>query len=68
MGPEIFALSVGVLGKPLTASRLVATLMLSLGADYPTLTHPGCFRAEWEQLFYISKRRILDQERPLRIV
>jgi uncharacterized membrane protein YraQ (UPF0718 family) len=66
-GPEIFVLSVGVLGWPLAVSRLVATLMLSLDVGYLTLAHPGCFRAEWEQLFCVSRRRILDQKRPLRI-
>ena len=37
MDPEIFALSVGFLGWDLAAARLVATLLLSLGAGYLTL-------------------------------
>src|SRR5215207_8432014 len=37
MYPEIFALSVGFLGWPLAVARLVATLVLSLGAGYLTL-------------------------------
>jgi len=37
MDPEIFALSVGLLGWPLAVARLVATLILSLGAGYLTL-------------------------------
>jgi uncharacterized protein len=37
MDPEIFALSVGFLGWPLAVARLVATLVLSLGAGYLTL-------------------------------
>ncbi|MGH3148765.1 MAG: permease [Rubrobacter sp.] len=37
MDPEIFALSVGFLGWDLAAARLVATLILSLGAGYLTL-------------------------------
>jgi hypothetical protein len=37
MDPEIFALSVGILGWPLALARLAATLALSLGAGYITL-------------------------------
>lgn len=37
MDPEIFALSVGMLGWPLAVARLLATLALSLGAGYLTL-------------------------------
>ena len=37
MNPEIFALTVGMLGWPLAVSRLVATLVLSLAAGYLTL-------------------------------
>ena len=37
MDPEIFALTVGMLGWPLAVTRLVATLVLSLGAGYLTL-------------------------------
>ncbi len=37
MDPEIFALTVGMLGWPLAVSRLVATLVLSLAAGYLTL-------------------------------
>src|SRR5215218_651758 len=37
MDPEIFALSVGLLGWPPAVARLVATLILSLGAGYLTL-------------------------------
>ncbi|MCP4418803.1 MAG: hypothetical protein GY805_19480 [Chloroflexi bacterium] len=37
MDPEIFALSVGVLGWPIAIVRLVATLILSLSAGYITL-------------------------------
>jgi uncharacterized membrane protein YraQ (UPF0718 family) len=37
MDPEIFALSVGFLGWPLAATRLAATLVLSLAAGYLTL-------------------------------
>jgi len=35
--PEVFALSVGMLGWPLAVARLLATLALSLGAGYLTL-------------------------------
>jgi len=37
MDPEIFALSVGILGWPFAIARLVATLVLSLEAGYLTL-------------------------------
>jgi uncharacterized membrane protein YraQ (UPF0718 family) len=37
MDPEIFTLSVGVLGWPLALTRLVATLVLSLAAGFITL-------------------------------
>lgn len=37
MDPEIFALSAGFLGWPLATARLVAALLLSLGAGYLTL-------------------------------
>jgi uncharacterized membrane protein YraQ (UPF0718 family) len=37
MDPEIFSLSVGILGWPLALARLVATLALSLAAGYITL-------------------------------
>ena len=37
MDPEIFALSVGFLGWDLSVVRLIATLVLSLGAGYLTL-------------------------------
>ena len=37
MDPEIFALSVGILGWPLALARLAATLALSVGAGYVTL-------------------------------
>lgn len=37
MDPEIFALTVGILGWPMAVVRLVATLLLSLGAGYLTL-------------------------------
>lgn len=37
MDPEIFAMSVGILGWPLALVRLAATLLLSLGAGYVTL-------------------------------
>lgn len=37
MDPEVFALSVGMLGWPLAVARLAATLALSLGAGYLTL-------------------------------
>ncbi|MCP5096015.1 MAG: hypothetical protein GY943_10715 [Chloroflexi bacterium] len=37
MDPEIFALTVGILGWPIAVVRLVATLLLSLGAGYVTL-------------------------------
>ncbi|MCP4362151.1 MAG: hypothetical protein GY796_29440 [Chloroflexi bacterium] len=47
MDPEIFALSVGVLGWPMAIARLVATLILSLSAGYITLalTHTAWFRS-----------------------
>jgi uncharacterized membrane protein YraQ (UPF0718 family) len=38
MDPEIFALSAGLLGWDLAVTRLIATLLLSLGAGYLTLT------------------------------
>lgn len=38
MDPEIFALSVATIGWPLALARLGATLLLSLGAGYLTLT------------------------------
>jgi uncharacterized membrane protein YraQ (UPF0718 family) len=38
MDPEIFTLSVGVLGWPMAVIRLVATLVLSLAAGFITLT------------------------------
>lgn len=38
MDPEIFVLSVGLLGWPLALTRLGATLLLSLGAGYLTMT------------------------------
>ncbi len=46
MDPEIFALSAGFLGWPLAVTRLVATLILSLGAGYLTLllTRSGFFQ------------------------
>lgn len=46
MDPEIFTLTVGILGWPLALSRLGASLALSLGAGYLTLslTRLGCFR------------------------
>lgn len=37
MDPEVFVLSVGMLGWPLAVARLLATLTLSLGAGYLTL-------------------------------
>jgi uncharacterized membrane protein YraQ (UPF0718 family) len=37
MAPEVFALSVGMLGWPLAVARLLATFALSLGAGYLTL-------------------------------
>src|SRR4030042_1289914 len=37
MDPEIFTLTVGILGWPLALSRLGASLALSLGAGYLTL-------------------------------
>jgi len=37
MDPEMFALTVATLGWPLALARLLATLMLSLGAGYLTL-------------------------------
>ena len=37
MDPEIFALTVGILGWPIAVVRLMATLLLSLGAGYATL-------------------------------
>ncbi len=37
MDPEIFALTVGMLGWPLAVTRLAATLVLSLSAGYLTL-------------------------------
>lgn len=37
MDPEVFALSVGMIGWPLAVARLLATLGLSLGAGYLTL-------------------------------
>src|SRR5688500_3347739 len=37
MDPEVFALSVGLIGWPLAVARLLATLLLSLGAGYLTL-------------------------------
>lgn len=37
MDPEVLALSVGFLGWPLAVARLLATLLLSLGAGYLTL-------------------------------
>ncbi|WP_166180689.1 permease [Rubrobacter tropicus] len=37
MDPEVFALSVGMIGWPLAVARLLATLFLSLGAGYLTL-------------------------------
>ena len=37
MDPEIFALTVGMLGWPLAVTRLAATLVLSLAAGYLTL-------------------------------
>ena len=37
MDPEIFTLSVGVLGWPMAVTRLVATLLLSLAAGFITL-------------------------------
>lgn len=36
MDPEILTLSIGILGWPLAVTRLVATLLLSLGAGYVT--------------------------------
>jgi uncharacterized membrane protein YraQ (UPF0718 family) len=46
MDPEIFTLTVGILGWPLALSRLAASLVLSLGAGYLTLllTRLGYFR------------------------
>lgn len=46
MDPEIFTLSVGILGWPLALSRLGASLALSLGAGYLTmaLCRMGFFR------------------------
>lgn len=46
MDPEIFTLTVGILGWPLALSRLGASLALSLGAGYLTLslTRLGYFR------------------------
>jgi uncharacterized membrane protein YraQ (UPF0718 family) len=43
MDPEIFALSVGILGWPMAVARLSATLVLSLAAGFLTLalTHSG---------------------------
>src|SRR5215218_1114940 len=48
MDPEIFALSVGFLGWPLAVARLLATLILSLGAGYLTLllTRSGLLRGK----------------------
>ena len=48
MDPEIFALSVGLLGWPLAVARLLATLLLSLGAGYLTLllTRTGFLRGK----------------------
>src|SRR5215208_2675118 len=48
MDPEIFALSVGLLGWPLAVARLLATLLLSLGAGYLTLllTRSGLLRGK----------------------
>ena len=37
MDPEIFALTVGILGWPIAITRLTATLLLSLGAGFMTL-------------------------------
>jgi len=37
MDPEVFAFSVGLIGWPLAVARLLATLLLSLGAGYLTL-------------------------------
>ena len=37
MDPEIFSLSVAMLGWPLACARLSATLILSLGAGFVTL-------------------------------
>jgi uncharacterized membrane protein YraQ (UPF0718 family) len=37
MDPEVFALSVGMIGRPFAVARLVATILLSLGAGYLTL-------------------------------
>ncbi|HOG18705.1 MAG TPA: permease [Syntrophales bacterium] len=46
MDPEIFTLSVGILGWPLALARLGSSLVLSLAAGYLTLalTHMGYFR------------------------
>ena len=41
MDPEIFALSAGLLGWDLAVARLLATLLLSLGAGYLTLALTG---------------------------
>ncbi len=38
MDPEIFALSVGILGWPLASIRLLGTLVLSIGAGFLTLS------------------------------
>jgi uncharacterized membrane protein YraQ (UPF0718 family) len=48
MDPEVFALSVGLLGWPLAVARLLATLLLSLGAGYLTLllTRSGLLRGK----------------------
>jgi uncharacterized protein len=46
MDPEIFVLSVGILGWPMALARLVSTLILSLAAGYLTflLTRSGFLR------------------------
>lgn len=48
MDPEIFALSVGILGWPLALARLLATLALSIGAGYITLVLTRRFSLESE--------------------
>lgn len=66
MDPEIFALSVGILGWPLALARLAATLALSLGAGYLTLALTryvtlGDIRADQKKLLDAGSKASVSQ-------
>lgn len=62
MDPEIFALSVGILGWPMAVVRLGATLVLSLGAGYLTL---ALTRAAWLRSVLPLRSTVKAAEREL---